>query len=158
MMTTFWNARYTTDEYVYGTLPNAFLSEQLEQPATGKILFPAEGEGRHHHEQHRSHVATLAAPARSRVQQQPPHDQALERGADVHPAIRRIQLGQSLRAPPPVDHHREQHGQRQEKPRQRLSPTRQALGSCLRRHSLIGHHLSHFSSPKYARKQVRTFR
>lgn len=46
MMTTFWNARYTTDEYVYGTLPNAFLSEQLEQSATGKILFPAEGEGR----------------------------------------------------------------------------------------------------------------
>jgi len=45
-MTEFWNERYAVEEYVYGTEPNHFFREQLEQLPPGKILFPAEGEGR----------------------------------------------------------------------------------------------------------------
>lgn len=45
-MNQFWNERYATKEYVYGTEPNLFYKEQLEKLMPGKILFPAEGEGR----------------------------------------------------------------------------------------------------------------
>ena len=45
-MNDFWNDRYSSKEYVYGTGPNQFYKEQLEKLAPGKILFPAEGEGR----------------------------------------------------------------------------------------------------------------
>jgi len=45
-MTDFWNERYATEEYAYGTEPNRFFKENLEQLVPGKILFPAEGEGR----------------------------------------------------------------------------------------------------------------
>ncbi len=45
-MNDFWNERYATLEYAYGTEPNQFYKEQLAMLATGKILFPAEGEGR----------------------------------------------------------------------------------------------------------------
>jgi len=45
-MNSFWNERYAVDEYVYGTEPNEFYKEQLEKLSPGKILFPAEGEGR----------------------------------------------------------------------------------------------------------------
>jgi SAM-dependent methyltransferase len=41
-----WNERYATEEFAYGTQPNNYLKEQLENLAPGKILFPAEGEGR----------------------------------------------------------------------------------------------------------------
>lgn len=41
-----WNDRYSTDEFAYGEQPNSYLKEQLEKLTTGKILFPAEGEGR----------------------------------------------------------------------------------------------------------------
>lgn len=41
-----WNERYRTDEFAYGEQPNHYLKEQLEKLAVGKILFPAEGEGR----------------------------------------------------------------------------------------------------------------
>ncbi len=42
-----WDERYSTDDYVYGTEPNAFLAEQLAWlPAGGRILTLAEGEGR----------------------------------------------------------------------------------------------------------------
>ncbi len=41
-----WNERYRHDEYAYGILPNNYLKEQLEKLPPGKILFPAEGEGR----------------------------------------------------------------------------------------------------------------
>ncbi|WP_293313009.1 class I SAM-dependent methyltransferase [Pedobacter sp. UBA5917] len=41
-----WNDRYSTDEFAYGEQPNNYLKEQLEQLNPGKILFPAEGEGR----------------------------------------------------------------------------------------------------------------
>lgn len=45
-MNQFWNERYATDEYVYGTEPNQFFKNQLKNLHPGKILFPAEGEGR----------------------------------------------------------------------------------------------------------------
>lgn len=42
----FWNQRYAESEYSYGTEPNAFLKDYLGGLAAGKVLFPAEGEGR----------------------------------------------------------------------------------------------------------------
>jgi SAM-dependent methyltransferase len=41
-----WNERYRKAEYAYGTEPNEFLKEQLQLLRPGRILFPAEGEGR----------------------------------------------------------------------------------------------------------------
>lgn len=41
-----WNSRYASKEFVYGELPNEYLKEQLDKLPVGKILFPAEGEGR----------------------------------------------------------------------------------------------------------------
>lgn len=46
-MNEFWNARYAREEYVYGTEPNAFFKQQIDKLSEpGKILLPAEGEGR----------------------------------------------------------------------------------------------------------------
>ncbi|MEZ5031945.1 MAG: class I SAM-dependent methyltransferase [Saprospiraceae bacterium] len=45
-MQSFWNERYSQDEYVYGEAPNEWLKECLAGLTPGKILFPAEGEGR----------------------------------------------------------------------------------------------------------------
>lgn len=41
-----WNERYSKDEFAYGESPNNYLKEQLTKLTVGKILFPAEGEGR----------------------------------------------------------------------------------------------------------------
>ncbi len=41
-----WNDRYRTEEFAYGEQPNNYLKEHLEKLNSGKILFPAEGEGR----------------------------------------------------------------------------------------------------------------
>jgi SAM-dependent methyltransferase len=41
-----WDERYAGQEYIYGTEPNSFLKAQLAKLKPGKILFPAEGEGR----------------------------------------------------------------------------------------------------------------
>jgi len=41
-----WNERYSNAAYAYGELPNDYLNEQLKKLAAGKILFPADGEGR----------------------------------------------------------------------------------------------------------------
>ena len=41
-----WNERYANDSFAYGEQPNRYLEEQLLQLPPGKILFPAEGEGR----------------------------------------------------------------------------------------------------------------
>jgi 2-polyprenyl-3-methyl-5-hydroxy-6-metoxy-1,4-benzoquinol methylase len=41
-----WNERYRKEEFAYGKQPNHYLKEQLEKMDAGKILFPAEGEGR----------------------------------------------------------------------------------------------------------------
>jgi len=41
-----WNQRYAQEEYVYGTEPNEFFKTQFSNLPKGKILLPAEGEGR----------------------------------------------------------------------------------------------------------------
>lgn len=41
-----WNQRYGREEYAYGEAPNAYFAEQLKKLKPGKILLPAEGEGR----------------------------------------------------------------------------------------------------------------
>lgn len=43
---TFWDERYSTDEYIYGKVPNEFFKEYIEKLTPGKIFLPAEGEGR----------------------------------------------------------------------------------------------------------------
>lgn len=45
-MIEFWNERYAKEEFVYGTEPNAFLKEKLENLAKGTIILPCDGEGR----------------------------------------------------------------------------------------------------------------
>jgi SAM-dependent methyltransferase len=45
-MSEFWNQRYSSDAYAYGTKPNLFFKNQIENLTPGKILFSAEGEGR----------------------------------------------------------------------------------------------------------------
>jgi len=41
-----WDERYARQEYIYGTQPNNFLKEKLRTLKPGRILLPAEGEGR----------------------------------------------------------------------------------------------------------------
>ena len=41
-----WDRRYAESEYVYGTNPNEFFKQELDKLVPGKILLPAEGEGR----------------------------------------------------------------------------------------------------------------
>ena len=43
---TFWNQRYAEDGFAYGHLPNHFFAEAIKSLPLGKILLPAEGEGR----------------------------------------------------------------------------------------------------------------
>lgn len=46
-MNDFWNERYAQNDYAYGIHPNLFLDDSIGKlPEHGKILFPAEGEGR----------------------------------------------------------------------------------------------------------------
>ena len=45
-MKAFWNDRYANRAYAYGTEPNAFFKSQIDQRPAGRILLPAEGEGR----------------------------------------------------------------------------------------------------------------
>jgi Methyltransferase domain len=42
----FWNIRYKGDEYIYGKEPNKFFAECIRGLEPGKVLLPAEGEGR----------------------------------------------------------------------------------------------------------------
>lgn len=42
----FWNERFGNKEYIYGEEPNVYLKNTLKNLTSGKILFPAEGEGR----------------------------------------------------------------------------------------------------------------
>jgi cyclopropane fatty-acyl-phospholipid synthase-like methyltransferase len=46
MMKDFWNQRYAEQKYAYGETPNVFFQEQLVSRQPGKLLLPAEGEGR----------------------------------------------------------------------------------------------------------------
>jgi len=41
-----WDKRYSTEEFVYGKDPNKHFSERLSEMQPGRILLPAEGEGR----------------------------------------------------------------------------------------------------------------
>ena len=41
-----WNERFSNTEFVYGELPNEYFREQLDKLPVGRILLPAEGEGR----------------------------------------------------------------------------------------------------------------
>lgn len=41
-----WNARYAAPEYIYGQSPNVFFAEHLHGLTPGRILLPADGEGR----------------------------------------------------------------------------------------------------------------
>ena len=45
-MKDFWNARYKEETFAYGTKPNEFFKENIDKLPAGKILLPAEGEGR----------------------------------------------------------------------------------------------------------------
>lgn len=45
-MKEFWNTRYKEPEFAYGTRPNEFFQETIDPLPVGKILLPAEGEGR----------------------------------------------------------------------------------------------------------------
>jgi cyclopropane fatty-acyl-phospholipid synthase-like methyltransferase len=45
-MNNFWDERFGTEDYAYGTEPNQFFKEQLNKLKPGNILLPAEGEGR----------------------------------------------------------------------------------------------------------------
>jgi len=45
-MKAFWDARYTAEAYAYGHTPNAFFAKQLSAHEPGRLLLPAEGEGR----------------------------------------------------------------------------------------------------------------
>ena len=41
-----WNERYGNEEFAYGIEPNEYFKQKIKEYAPGKILFPAEGEGR----------------------------------------------------------------------------------------------------------------
>ena len=45
-MKEFWNDRYGKQEFAYGEAPNVYIEEKLPLFEAGRILFPAEGEGR----------------------------------------------------------------------------------------------------------------
>ncbi|TRX71847.1 bifunctional 2-polyprenyl-6-hydroxyphenol methylase/3-demethylubiquinol 3-O-methyltransferase UbiG [Carboxylicivirga sp. M1479] len=45
-MKEFWDDRYSQDEFAYGAEPNEYIKEKLPLLKPGKVLFPAEGEGR----------------------------------------------------------------------------------------------------------------
>lgn len=45
-MIDFWNNRYAEPDFAYGEEPNQFFREELQHLKPGKLLLPAEGEGR----------------------------------------------------------------------------------------------------------------
>jgi len=46
IMESFWNERYSGEDYAYGTEPNQWLARLLPTLPPGRILLPADGEGR----------------------------------------------------------------------------------------------------------------
>ncbi|MFN5295656.1 MAG: class I SAM-dependent methyltransferase, partial [Flavobacteriales bacterium] len=46
MNASFWNERYKEEGFAYGSEPNEFIASELMKLNPGKILLPAEGEGR----------------------------------------------------------------------------------------------------------------
>ena len=45
-MNDFWNDRYSNTDYAYGIQPNDFFKKTITKFKPGKLLLPAEGEGR----------------------------------------------------------------------------------------------------------------
>lgn len=45
-MKDFWDARYGEEAYAYGTAPNTWFAERIKELPPGRLLLPAEGEGR----------------------------------------------------------------------------------------------------------------
>lgn len=45
-MKDFWNERFKRTSYVYGIEPNSYFKEELNKLTAGKLILPAEGEGR----------------------------------------------------------------------------------------------------------------
>lgn len=45
-MKSFWNQRYSQDEFAYGKEPNAFFKNELDKLQPAKLFLAAEGEGR----------------------------------------------------------------------------------------------------------------
>lgn len=45
-MKEFWDNRYAETEFAYGKVPNKFFKKELDKLIQGKILLPADGEGR----------------------------------------------------------------------------------------------------------------
>lgn len=45
-MKAFWDERYSQEDYVYGKSPNVFFAREIQKVSPGKLLMPAEGEGR----------------------------------------------------------------------------------------------------------------
>jgi len=45
-MKAFWDERYNSEVYAYGKTPNLYFKEKIDQLKPGRILLPAEGEGR----------------------------------------------------------------------------------------------------------------
>jgi len=45
-MKQFWNDRYASNQFAYGQEPNVFFKQELDKLEKGKILLPADGEGR----------------------------------------------------------------------------------------------------------------
>ena len=45
-MKEFWDSRYAGKQYAYGEHPNAFFKREIQKLKPGKLLLPAEGEGR----------------------------------------------------------------------------------------------------------------
>ncbi len=42
----FWDERYSSEEFVYGKDPNEFFKEHIDKLKPGRLLLPGEGEGR----------------------------------------------------------------------------------------------------------------
>ena len=45
-MKEFWNERYNAEAFAYGKEPNVFFKHELDKLSKGRILLPADGEGR----------------------------------------------------------------------------------------------------------------
>jgi len=41
-----WNIRFSSKEYIYGKAPNEFFKTEIDKLSPGRLLLPAEGEGR----------------------------------------------------------------------------------------------------------------
>jgi SAM-dependent methyltransferase len=46
MINSFWNERYSENEFVYGEAPNVYFAEELSKLKPGTIILPCDGEGR----------------------------------------------------------------------------------------------------------------